>query len=97
MRTRFCAMMRSPACSISALIAPVRLRRVASGLMIEKVRSTAIDIVLDRKDAKRGREQLIARGTAQRQDAVPATIVHAPARRSREPRRNNRRRETRAG
>jgi hypothetical protein len=35
---RFCAMMRRPAASILALIAPVRLRLVASGLMIEKVR-----------------------------------------------------------
>jgi hypothetical protein len=34
--------MRSPACSIMALMAPVRLRAVASGLRIEKVRSTAI-------------------------------------------------------
>src|SRR6478752_6700418 len=42
MRTRFCAMMRKPACSIMALIAPVRLRAVASGLRIEKVRSIAI-------------------------------------------------------
>jgi hypothetical protein len=30
------------------LIAPVRLRRVASGLMIEKVRSTAIVMILAR-------------------------------------------------
>jgi hypothetical protein len=42
MRTRFCATMRRPAPSMIALIAPVRLRRVASGLMIEKVRSTAV-------------------------------------------------------
>jgi hypothetical protein len=35
-------MMRKPACSIMALTAPVRLRAVASGLMIENVRS--IDI-----------------------------------------------------
>src|SRR4029078_6394241 len=42
MRTRFCAIIRSPACSIMALTAPVRLRAVASGLMIEKVRSIAI-------------------------------------------------------
>src|SRR5437016_594147 len=34
--------MRKPACSIMALMAPVRLRAVASGLMIENVRS--IDI-----------------------------------------------------
>src|SRR5262245_33019688 len=34
--------MRKPACSIMALIAPVRLRAVASGLMIENVRSIAI-------------------------------------------------------
>lgn len=40
--TRFCATMRRPAFSMRALIAPVRLRRVASGLRIEKVRSIAI-------------------------------------------------------
>src|SRR5229473_3882230 len=42
MRMRFWATIRSPAFSISALIAPVRLRAVASGLIIEKVRSIAI-------------------------------------------------------
>src|SRR5215813_10745867 len=42
MRMRFCATMRRPAFSISALTAPVRLRAVASGLMIEKVRSVAM-------------------------------------------------------
>src|SRR5262252_818182 len=42
MRTRFCPMIRKPAFSMRALIAPVRLRAVASGLMIEKVRSIAI-------------------------------------------------------
>src|SRR5215471_16185732 len=42
MRVRLCAMIRKPAPSIMALIAPVRLRAVASGLMIEKVRSIAI-------------------------------------------------------
>src|SRR5260221_11937980 len=39
---RFWATMRSPALSISALTAPVRLRAVASGLIIEKVRSIAM-------------------------------------------------------
>src|ERR1043165_9811905 len=34
--------MRSPAFSITALTAPVKLRAVASGLMIEKVRSIAM-------------------------------------------------------
>src|SRR3954454_13156659 len=42
MRSRFWATIRRPAFSISALTAPVRLRAVASGLMIEKVRSIAI-------------------------------------------------------
>src|SRR4051794_5371534 len=42
MRTRLWATMRRPAFSITALIAPVRLRAVASGLMMEKVRSLAI-------------------------------------------------------
>src|SRR5437588_302987 len=49
MRSRFWAMIRNPACSIMALIAPVRLRSVASGLMIEKVRSTAIHDFLCRE------------------------------------------------
>src|SRR5215475_13013461 len=42
MRVRLCAMIRKPAPSIMALIEPVRLRAVASGLMIEKVRSIGI-------------------------------------------------------
>src|SRR5665213_291327 len=42
MRMRFWATIRSLAFSISALIAPVRLRAVASGLIIEKVRSIAM-------------------------------------------------------
>src|SRR4026209_1309524 len=42
MRTRFCATIRRPAFSMMALIAPVKLRSVASGFRIEKVRSTAI-------------------------------------------------------
>jgi hypothetical protein len=42
MQIRFWATMRSPAFSIKALTAPVRLRSVASGLMIEKVRSIAM-------------------------------------------------------
>src|SRR5215472_12036380 len=42
MRMRFCATILKPAFSISALTAPVRLRAVASGLMIEKVRSVAM-------------------------------------------------------
>src|SRR5207245_10286866 len=46
MRMRFWATIRNPAFSISALTAPVRLRSVASGLMIEKVRSIAIVYVL---------------------------------------------------
>src|SRR5512146_1738361 len=42
MRTRFWPRTRRRAFSIMALIAPVRLRSVASGLRIEKVRSSAI-------------------------------------------------------
>src|SRR6476659_9135631 len=37
------AMMRRPASSSLLVSAPVRLRRVASGLMIEKVRVTAME------------------------------------------------------
>src|SRR5215213_2081205 len=43
MRMRFWATILRPAFSITALMAPVRLRLVASGLMIEKVRSVAMD------------------------------------------------------
>src|SRR3954466_1115111 len=42
MRMRFCATMRRPAFSMTALTAPVRFRSVASGLMMEKVRSMAM-------------------------------------------------------
>src|SRR5690606_15266136 len=42
MRMRFEATTRRPASSSFAVTAPVRLRRVASGLMIEKVRVTAM-------------------------------------------------------
>src|SRR4051794_4662517 len=42
MRMRFWATMRRPAFSITALTAAVRFRFVASGLMIEKVRSRAM-------------------------------------------------------
>src|SRR5262249_44938527 len=45
MRVRLCATIRKPAPSIIALIAPVKLRAVASGLMIEKVRSIAIGLL----------------------------------------------------
>ena len=43
--TRRWAMMRRPDCSIIELMAPVRLRIVASGLMIENVRSIAIRFI----------------------------------------------------
>src|SRR5476651_1654450 len=39
---RFWAMILRPASSITAFTLPVRFRRVASGLIIEKVRSVAI-------------------------------------------------------
>src|SRR5690606_18918880 len=42
MRMRLLATTRRPASSSILVIAPVRLRRVASGLMIEKVRVTAM-------------------------------------------------------
>src|SRR5438874_1147908 len=53
MRMRFCATMRRPAFSITALTAPVRLRAVASGLMIEKVRSMAMILSLRKKQVVR--------------------------------------------
>src|SRR5690625_3679237 len=43
---RFCATILSPASSSLALTLPVRLRVVASGLMIESVRVTAIGVLL---------------------------------------------------
>src|SRR5947208_2291360 len=54
MRMRFCATIRSPAFSISALMAPVRLRAVASGLIIEKVRSIAMITSLRSADGSCG-------------------------------------------
>src|SRR6516162_2136740 len=51
MRVRLCAMIRKPAPSIMALIAPVKLRAVASGLMIEKVRSIAIGFFFKEENA----------------------------------------------
>src|SRR3546814_649489 len=44
MRMRREATTRSPASSSILVIAPVRFRRVASGLMIEKVRSVAMAV-----------------------------------------------------
>src|SRR5213595_2909983 len=54
MRMRFWPTIRSPAFSISALIAPVRLRAVASGLIIEKVRSIAMISSLQSADGNCG-------------------------------------------
>src|SRR5262245_7006590 len=51
MRVRLCAMIRKPAPSITALIAPVKLRAVASGLMIEKVRSIGIGFFFKEENA----------------------------------------------
>src|SRR5215467_15483417 len=51
MRVRLCAMIRKPAPSIMALIAPVKLRAVASGLMIEKVRSIGIGLFFKEENA----------------------------------------------
>src|SRR5215475_4979054 len=73
MRTRLCATIRSPAFSISALTAPVRLRVVASGLMIEKVRSIAMISSLEKRvgrelrayiDAQRARQATLKRAAA---------------------------------
>src|SRR3977135_662366 len=54
MRMRFWATIRRPAFSISALIAPVSLRAVASGLIIEKVRSIAMTSSLKSADGSCG-------------------------------------------
>src|SRR5437763_12225203 len=71
MRTRFCATMRRPAASIMALIAPVRLRPVASGLMIDKVRSTAISPFLREKD----RVAAYIEAPAMQQDRPPSALL----------------------
>ena len=64
MRKRFCATIRKPAFSIMALMAPVRFRVVASGLRIEKVRSTAIGSSLLRVKVRPGKiARLIAAGS----------------------------------
>src|SRR5262245_34764785 len=64
MRRRFCATMRRPAFSITALMPPVRLRAVASGLMIENVRSTAIGVLSGRFWVDGLIETMLARGKA---------------------------------
>ena len=81
MRMRFWATMRSPAFSISALIAPVRLRAVASGLIIEKVRSIAMISSLKSAGGScgayigaAGERQAIRRATADRRAGMPATL-----------------------
>src|SRR5262245_892156 len=71
MRTRFWATMRRPACSIIALIAPVRLRAVASGLMIEKVRSIAMGLLF-RESRARARVNAARRRWAGRSRTIPA-------------------------
>src|SRR5215469_16671575 len=74
MRMRFCATMRRPAFSISALTAPVRLRSVASGLMIEKVRSIAMISVLKERGNGSCRAYIGAIGERQ---ATPKRSAHA--------------------
>src|SRR6478672_2877696 len=64
MRTRFCATIRSPAFSMIALIAPVIFRSVASGLRIEKVRSSAIGFSFTRTDRRVYAVSLEQRGRA---------------------------------
>src|SRR5262245_42052907 len=93
MRMRFCATMRRPAFSITALMAPVRLRAVASGLMIENVRSTAIGVLFGKVLGDGLIESMPARGKAAwrcravgmaRLDRVGATLVLALVRDSKE-------------
>src|SRR5262249_52532698 len=83
MRTRFCATMRRPACSIIALIAPVRLRAVASGLMIENVRSIAIGKVLLGEKALSGRKFCCVAaayiGRPRTRQASDERLMNAPA------------------
>src|SRR5882762_8939631 len=77
MRMRFCATIRSPAFSIRALIAPVRLRSVASGLMIEKVRSIAMiypwnrEVRLRRLYRRHGGSASDQAGSRERHQAAP--------------------------
>src|SRR5262245_29393379 len=55
MRMRLWPTILRPAFSMTALMAPVRLRAVASGLMIENVRSTAIGVLFQRDEILGGR------------------------------------------
>src|SRR5579872_3534212 len=64
MRTRFCATIRRLAFSMMALIAPVILRSVASGLRIEKVRSSAIGYSFTGTDRRDYAVSLATRGRA---------------------------------
>src|SRR5882757_4436973 len=77
MRMRFWATIRSPAFSISALIAPVRLRSVASGLIIEKVRSIAM--ISSLRSALTGSCGAYIGAVAQRQ-AIPRNAAWRPDR-----------------
>src|ERR1700728_669023 len=85
MRMRFWATMRRPAFSISALIAPVRLRSVASGLIIEKVRSIAMISSLKTADgscgayigAIAGRQAIRRNGVHRAKSGPSGDAVHA--------------------
>src|SRR6516225_4972544 len=83
MRVRLCATIRKPAPSIIALIAPVKLRAVASGLMIEKVRSIAIGLFFKEENAGEQTaaaysERSLARQDARRISCSRAAVRHKP-------------------
>src|SRR5215510_10815328 len=77
MRVRLCAMMRKPAPSMMALIAPVKLRAVASGLMIEKVRSTAIALFFKEETAGEPIAAAYSERAVARQGATKACVHQA--------------------
>src|SRR5437660_7704632 len=80
MRMRFCATMRRPAFSITAFTAPVRLRAVASGLIIEKVRSMAMILSLEEKAVVRSCRAYI--GAVAERQATAGTPSRALRRRA---------------
>jgi hypothetical protein len=60
------------------LMAPVRFRAVASGLMIEKVRSTAITSSFDKKPRARARSAKVGTGFALQSSSRRLRNLSAP-------------------
>src|ERR1051326_6189103 len=77
MRESFWPTMRRPASSITALTLPVRLRWVASGLMIEKVRS-AMGRSVQKDCGFEGRGLIAARSPPAKATCPPHASDHRP-------------------